>query len=73
MPIYIASQGEHWFRNYRIEAEDLAGAKEIYENYLYGKDTKDSIVSIDDPEYIEDNVDDVVWYLDGEEVSLVDM
>lgn len=73
MPIFIASQAEVWSRNYKIEADNLAGAKEIYNNHLKGIKSLGRIVSIETPEYVEDIVDDIVWYLDGEKVELLEI
>jgi len=65
MAIFRASQAEKWYREYKIEAENLEEAKKIYAEYIKTYDETDSI-SVKDPQFLEDIEEDVEWYEDVE-------
>jgi hypothetical protein len=63
MPTFHVSQAEKWYRDYRIEAENLEQAKDIYREYKDNWEEGDNIFA-KDPQYLEDIEDDVEWYED---------
>ena len=69
MGTFVVSQSELWHRRYQIEAETLEEAKEKYKKYVdSGYDPDDDII-IDEPQFLDDIKEDVVWY-DTEGVQL---
>lgn len=75
MPNYTVSQGEHWYRNYTIEAPNLETAKAFYGLVIsqdIGADFEDECsYVVGEPEYIEDIPEDRLWFEFGkiEEIS----
>lgn len=69
MERFRVSQGEHWSREYLIEAEDLADAKAKYDEYVRTGEEGDDIYMFD-PEYIADIETDRVWY--GEQGNILE-
>ena len=69
MPIFIASQAERWIREYVVEAETIAAAKEKFTEFAANgyHDDGDGDIWAKDPQYLEEceiakGVPDVEWY-----------